>query len=74
MFDLLVLHGCTDMSSSIDPNSYSSNAIAFGGFGDVWRGLLKDGTVIAVKCLRIYTIHQGDVKAMKVCISLNTGH
>lgn len=66
MFDRLVLHGCADMSSSMDPDGYSSDLIAAGGFGDVWRGLLKDGTVVAVKSLRLYVISQGEKKAMKV--------
>ncbi|KAJ1302981.1 hypothetical protein OPQ81_003273 [Rhizoctonia solani] len=52
MFQCLVDHGCQDLTSSIDPNKYSSCRIAEGGFGDVWKGQSHNGMSVAVKVLR----------------------
>lgn len=67
MFECLVKHGCADLALSIDPNRYSASAMASGGFGDVWQAWMKDGTLVAVKCLRLSIILEGDKKGMKVC-------
>lgn len=69
MFDCLVQHGCTDLSLLMDPNQYSSVAIAGGGFGDVWQGKMLDGTKVAIKCLRLHTIAADGIKGFKVCAS-----
>ena len=69
MFDCLVQHRCADLSSLMDPNGYSSSAIATGGFGDVWQGRMQNGILVAVKCLRLHTILRGDQKGMKVRVS-----
>lgn len=66
MFDCLVMHGLVDLSKSIDLTRCSSVAIARGGFGEVWQGELKDGTVIAIKCVRLHYLLTGDRKGMKV--------
>jgi hypothetical protein len=66
MFECLLKHGCADLSLFIDPDAYSASAIASGGFGDVWRARMKDGTLVAVKCLRLHVILEGDKKGMKV--------
>ncbi|CAE6427614.1 unnamed protein product [Rhizoctonia solani] len=52
MLRCLLEHGCDDLSSSIDPDKYSSCRVAEGGFGDIWKGQLHDGTLVAVKVLR----------------------
>ncbi|KAF8594402.1 WD40 repeat-like protein [Ceratobasidium sp. AG-I] len=65
MFDALVKHECPDLSLLVDPTRYSKSAIASGGFGDVWQAWMRDGTLVAVKCLRLHIILQGDPKAMK---------
>lgn len=70
MFECLVKHGCTDLSMTIDPDGYSASAIASGGFGDVWQARMMDGTLVAVKCLRLHTILEGDKKGMKVRVSI----
>lgn len=67
MFNCLLKHGCVDLSSSMDPNQYSSVAVAGGSFGDIWRGMLRDGTEVAIKCLRFHVIAQdSSTKGLKV--------
>lgn len=68
MFDCLIEHGCTDLSLRMDPRKYSSVAMAGGSFGDIWRGILRDGTEVAIKCLRFHSIAEDDTKGRKVCI------
>ncbi|KAF8601674.1 kinase-like protein [Ceratobasidium sp. AG-I] len=65
MFRCLVDHGCADLSLDVDPDRYSESAVASGGFGDVWQAWMKDGTMVAVKCLRLHIILEGDRKGMK---------
>ncbi|CAE6504931.1 unnamed protein product [Rhizoctonia solani] len=61
MYKYLVQHGCPDLMSSIDPRGFSSSAVAEGGFGDIWTGILRsDGTKLAIKVLR-FTSSTGDV-------------
>ncbi|KAG8729308.1 hypothetical protein FRC11_009086 [Ceratobasidium sp. 423] len=49
---LLVSHGCKDLSSAINPATFGDLPVAQGGFGDVYRGQLSDGTIVSVKVLR----------------------
>ncbi|KAF8602231.1 WD40 repeat-like protein [Ceratobasidium sp. AG-I] len=65
MFDCLVLHGCTDLTSLMNPDRYSTAAIVNGGFGDVWQGVMIDGKMVAIKSLRLHMILEGDEKGMK---------
>ncbi|KAG9090404.1 hypothetical protein FRC06_001105 [Ceratobasidium sp. 370] len=58
MFDCLLQHGCTDLSPRVDLSEQPSMAIAGGGFGDVYRGQLRDGTAVAIKALRNHIIAQ----------------
>lgn len=68
-FECLVEHGCVDMTSSIDSNKNSYPVIAAGGFGDVRRVALDNGTLVAVKTLRLSLLGDDD-KALKVNIIL----
>ncbi|KAJ1302983.1 hypothetical protein OPQ81_003275 [Rhizoctonia solani] len=52
MLQCLIDHGCEDLTSLINPEKYSSCRVAEGGFGDVWKGKLNNGTGVAVKVLR----------------------
>ncbi|CAE6535718.1 unnamed protein product [Rhizoctonia solani] len=52
MFQCLIDHGCEDLTSLIDIEKYSACRVAEGGFGDIWKGQLYDGTFVAVKVLR----------------------
>ncbi|KAG8692568.1 hypothetical protein FRC08_009688 [Ceratobasidium sp. 394] len=50
---ILVEHECQDISKVLDLSACSEYPISSGGFGDVYRGQLKDGTAVAIKCMRI---------------------
>ncbi|CAE6505945.1 unnamed protein product [Rhizoctonia solani] len=65
MFKCLTEHGCSDLRSLIDPNRFSSHRVAEGGFGDVWKGQLTDGTRVAVKVLRYGLIREDGSKSIK---------
>lgn len=68
MFDLLVKHGCVDLSSSIDLTRRSFTAVASGGFGDVWRTMLFDGRHVVIKTLRRQLLPQSNNKDGKVAL------
>ncbi|CAE6420007.1 unnamed protein product [Rhizoctonia solani] len=65
IFECLIEHGCLDLQASIDPNRFSSCRAAEGGFGDVWKGQLIDGTNIAVKVLRYALVRENGSKNIK---------
>ncbi|ELU40303.1 Pkinase domain-containing protein [Rhizoctonia solani AG-1 IA] len=65
MFECLVKHGCSNLQTSINPNSFSSYRVAEGGFGDVWRGRLTDGTSVAIKVLRYSLVRSDESKDIK---------
>ncbi|KAF8678169.1 protein kinase [Rhizoctonia solani] len=44
-----------DIGPDIDIDSLEPHPFARGAFGDVRRGSLRDGTPVAIKCLRFYT-------------------
>lgn len=67
MFQRLVDHGCVNLASHMDPKQYSTGLIAGGGFGDIWKGRLHDGTEVAIKVLRFSLVTHNGAKAMKVC-------
>lgn len=66
MFKCLLQHGCLDLSLIIDPNQYSSTAIAGGSFGDIWRGRTHSGAEVAIKSLRFHVIAEDGAKGLKV--------
>lgn len=75
MFECLVQHGCTNLSSILVDGRYSSLPIETGGFGDIWRvnlnsGTLKGRSVLAVKTLKLKTLLEGNTKAAKVNVEL----
>ncbi|KAG9127452.1 hypothetical protein FRC07_013635 [Ceratobasidium sp. 392] len=47
-------HGCHDLSQQLDVSSCSLTPISRGGFGEVYRGKLLDGTSVAVKTVFIH--------------------
>ncbi|CAE6468287.1 unnamed protein product [Rhizoctonia solani] len=46
-------HGCQDITSQLSSSRFGSSAVSTGGFGDVYQGILQDGTLVGIKCLRI---------------------
>ncbi|CAE7132278.1 unnamed protein product [Rhizoctonia solani] len=60
VFELLVSNGCRDITSDIDASRCTEYPVSNGGFGNIYKGELRDGTETAVKCLRIFeaTVHE----------------
>ncbi|KAF8605856.1 hypothetical protein BDV93DRAFT_30665 [Ceratobasidium sp. AG-I] len=58
-FEHLLQHGCLDLSAQLDLHACSSQALAGGRFGDVWRGSLLNGSQVAIKCLRLHAASHG---------------
>ncbi|KAG8728627.1 phosphatidylinositol-binding protein scs2 [Ceratobasidium sp. 414] len=50
---LLVEHGCQDITEKLDPSAHGEYPVSSGGFGDVYKGRLRDGSPIAIKCMKI---------------------
>ncbi|CAE6441514.1 unnamed protein product [Rhizoctonia solani] len=48
----LTQHGCEDVSQELR-NSQSEYPVSTGGFGDIYRGTLRDGKAIGLKCVRL---------------------
>ncbi|KAH7338671.1 kinase-like domain-containing protein [Rhizoctonia solani] len=65
MFDLLLGHGCVDLSSKIDSVQNSSSPVSVGGFGEIWTSRLYDGTKVAIKVWRASEIEQCKDRALK---------
>ncbi|CEL59832.1 Vegetative incompatibility protein HET-E-1 OS=Podospora anserina GN=HET-E1 PE=4 SV=1 [Rhizoctonia solani AG-1 IB] len=65
LFEQLVAHGCTDMTSTIDPNGYSADPICAGEFGDIWKGNLADGSEVVVKAWPSSYVTEEDPKRLK---------
>ncbi|CAE6493226.1 unnamed protein product [Rhizoctonia solani] len=62
----LVAHGCKDLSRNVDLSTFADHPISQGGFSDVYRGRLSDGTLVAVKTIRIMIKNMGpDPKHLK---------
>ncbi|KAG8722850.1 hypothetical protein FRC09_005596 [Ceratobasidium sp. 395] len=66
----LVNHGCEDVTSKLDLNQCGTHPIAGGGFGDIYKGVLVGGAVIAIKCPRVFLKNDQESNEMlKVCLS-----
>ncbi|KAF8698261.1 protein kinase, partial [Rhizoctonia solani] len=65
LFDALLNHGCTDLSTSMDPRQDNATLASGGGFGDIWRGELHNRSKVAIKAWRTFLIEQSDYKTLK---------
>ncbi|KAF8684464.1 kinase-like protein [Rhizoctonia solani] len=65
MFSLLTKHGCTDLSSELDNSQGTAILVSGGGFGDIRKGKLRNGSMIAIKTWRASLIEQCDYKILK---------
>ncbi|QRV89371.1 Serine/threonine-protein kinase [Ceratobasidium sp. AG-Ba] len=59
----LCIHGCRNLTDELDPSSISIRPVGNGGFGQVYRAYLKNGTDIALKILGIHG--KNEVKHLK---------
>ncbi|KAG8705061.1 hypothetical protein FRC09_003173, partial [Ceratobasidium sp. 395] len=48
----LTEHGCKDLTDELSASS-STHSVTGGGFGDVYRGSLRDKRQVAIKALRV---------------------
>jgi hypothetical protein len=65
-------HGCENITERLDIPSCSSFPLSRGGFGDVYRGSLHDGTQVAIKTMRFEVNSADDSrKALKVSIFIS---
>ncbi|CAE6453901.1 unnamed protein product [Rhizoctonia solani] len=49
----LVAHGCHDLTARLNLTSFAEYPVSHGGFSDIYRGQLLNGTSVAVKALRV---------------------
>lgn len=69
MIQILVSHGCPNITRMIDDRESDSRPRAFGGFGDIYLGKLQDTRPrdIAIKCARFNADEDISRKALKAC-------
>jgi hypothetical protein len=67
----LARHNCPNITSSLDLKRCPSYAIAGGGYGDVYRGYLRDGSIVAIKCPRQMHIQPDEEGCQKIKVGLN---
>ncbi|CAE7205355.1 unnamed protein product [Rhizoctonia solani] len=65
MFECLLRHGCPDLTEFMNPDAYSKGFVAAGGFGDIWKGKLRDGTAVAIKVWRFRALEEDIGKDIK---------
>ncbi|CAE6475798.1 unnamed protein product, partial [Rhizoctonia solani] len=65
VFDCLIRAGCVDLSPQMDPNQDTAMIASGGGFGDIWKGQLHDGTTVAIKAWRVDTLEKCQYKTLK---------
>jgi hypothetical protein len=68
MFECLLRHGCPDLTSTVNPDQFSSGLLVGGSFGDIWKGKLYDGTDVAIKVWRFTSMAEDGRKSLKVSI------
>ncbi|KAG8777935.1 hypothetical protein FRC12_000123 [Ceratobasidium sp. 428] len=51
--------GCPDLNDQLDETSCSKYPISNGGYGDVYRAKLRDGTEVAIKTMRLLLDAEG---------------
>ncbi|KAB5588933.1 hypothetical protein CTheo_7621 [Ceratobasidium theobromae] len=65
IFECLIQHGCCDLNSSVDPDGFSKGIVIGGSFGDIWKGRLRDGTIVAIKVWRFTSMTNDGEKDIK---------
>ncbi|KAF8597017.1 kinase-like protein [Ceratobasidium sp. AG-I] len=47
-------YGCQDVTQGLDISRFTNFPVSGGGFGDVYDGIMADGTRVAAKCIRVF--------------------
>lgn len=66
MVKILGSNGCSEVTKDLDHNSFTGRPVAFGGFGDIYPGTMRNGLKVAVKCARINVEEMVEIKILKV--------
>ncbi|KAG8687767.1 Adaptor for signal transduction, partial [Ceratobasidium sp. 394] len=61
---LLAQHECPDITHELDLSQSGRAPISGGGFGDIYKGALNGGGIVAIKCPRLY-LQRDDAKGRK---------
>ncbi|KAJ1302517.1 hypothetical protein OPQ81_002835 [Rhizoctonia solani] len=72
LYELLISHGCGNLVSQMDVNQDTAIVVNGGGFGDIWKGRLYNGKIVAIKAWRASMIEQCDYKTLK-CAQVGSG-
>ncbi|CAE6449577.1 unnamed protein product [Rhizoctonia solani] len=56
----LIQHGCTDITANLDLENCNTHPSVRGGLGAVYRGVLRDGQPIAIKCIESFNFQGTD--------------
>lgn len=64
MLDQLTAHKCPDLTKQLDLAQINQYPSSGGGFGRVYRGKLRKGTDIALKCLHT-RVEISDIKKLR---------
>ncbi|KAG8742425.1 hypothetical protein FRC11_014359, partial [Ceratobasidium sp. 423] len=74
----LITHGCNDLSNAVQLSTFGEHPVSHGGFSDIYRGNLLDGTLVAVKSLRIslesLSQNPKHLKCVQICEGLEYLH
>ncbi|CUA78494.1 Tyrosine-protein kinase FRK [Rhizoctonia solani] len=65
MFNCLIASGCVDLSSHMDARQDTAMIVSGGGFGDIWKGQLHNGGMVAIKAWRTNALGNCDYKTLK---------
>ncbi|CAE6445781.1 unnamed protein product [Rhizoctonia solani] len=64
-FDLLLGCGCVNFASQMDIKQENAVLVPGGGFGDLWKGYLFNGTRVAIKVWRASLVEHCDYDTLK---------
>ncbi|CAE6406469.1 unnamed protein product [Rhizoctonia solani] len=77
VFNLLLYHGCANLSEKMDVHQHEAFIVNGGGFGDIWMAKLQGGNKVSIKTWRKGMVEQCSHKTLKARFSflnLNMRH
>ncbi|QRW06865.1 Tyrosine kinase catalytic domain protein [Ceratobasidium sp. AG-Ba] len=60
IISVLCKKDCRDVTAELDKDGPNTVLIAGGGFGDIYRGTLRNGSKVAIKCRRLFLKNDDD--------------